>query len=87
MNYSWIDLAGNLGVLLMILAYLLLQLGKLPSSAVSYSLMNALGAALVIISLVFNFNLSAFLMEAFWLLISLLGLIRIFVVKLSAARN
>jgi hypothetical protein len=86
-NYSWIDLAGSLGVLLMILAYLFLQLGKLPSSALSYSLMNALGASLVMISLIFNFNLSAFLMEAFWLLISLLGMIRIFVVKLSAARN
>ncbi len=76
MTYTWFDLLGNLGVLLMVVAYLLLQVGKLPSSAISYSLLNAVGATLVIGSLCFNFNLSAFLMEAFWLLISLLGLVR-----------
>ncbi|MDQ2920996.1 MAG: hypothetical protein M3R52_05210 [Acidobacteriota bacterium] len=74
MNYSWFDLVGNIGVLLMVIAYLLLQLEKLSSSAVSYLLLNAVGAVMVIISLKFRFNLSAFLMEAFWLLISLYGL-------------
>lgn len=74
MDYSWFDLVGNVGVLLMVVAYLLLQLEKMSSSAVSYLLLNAVGAVLVIISLMFRFNLSAFLMEAFWLLISLYGL-------------
>ena len=74
MDYSWFDLIGNIGVLLMVVAYLLLQLEKLSSSAISYLLLNALGAILVMISLAFRFNLSAFLMEAFWLLISLYGL-------------
>ena len=76
MDYSWFDLIGNVGVLLMVVAYLLLQLEKLSSLAVSYLLLNAVGATLVIISLKFRFNLSAFLMEAFWLLISLYGLTR-----------
>jgi hypothetical protein len=74
LDYSWFDLVGNVGVLLMVIAYLLLQLEKMSSSALSYLLLNAVGAVLVIISLVFRFNLSAFLMEAFWLLISLYGL-------------
>jgi len=73
-DYSWFDLVGNLGVLLMVIAYLLLQLEKLSSSALSYLLLNAVGAMMVMISLMFRFNLSAFLMEAFWLLISLYGL-------------
>ncbi len=73
-SYSWFDLAGNIGVILMVIAYLLLQLDKLSSSAVSYSLLNAVGALLVILSLIYHFNLSAFLMEVFWLLISLYGL-------------
>ncbi len=76
MDYSWFDLVGNIGVLLMVVAYLLLQLEKLSSSALSYLLLNAVGALLVIISLKFRFNLSAFLMEAFWLLISLFGLMK-----------
>jgi predicted membrane protein len=74
LNYSWYDLAGNIGVVMMVIAYLLLQLEKLSSSAVSYLLLNAVGALLVILSLIFHFNLSAFLMEVFWLLISLYGL-------------
>ncbi len=74
MNLSWFDLAGFVGVVLIVIAYLLLQLNKLPSSAPSYSLLNAVGALLVMISLLFDFNLSAFLMEVFWLLISLYGL-------------
>ena len=76
MDYSWFDLIGNTGVLLMVVAYLLLQLEKLSGSAVSYLLLNALGTILVMISLTFRFNLSAFLMEAFWLLISLYGLMK-----------
>src|SRR5882762_9483065 len=74
LDYNWFDLIGNIGVLLMVVAYLLLQLEKLSSSALSYLLLNTVGAILVIISLMFRFNLSAFLMEAFWLLISLYGL-------------
>lgn len=74
MDYSWFDLVGNVGVLLMVIAYLLLQLEKLSGSAQSYLLLNAVGAVMVMISLMFRFNLSAFLMEAFWLLISLYGL-------------
>jgi hypothetical protein len=74
LDYNWFDLVGNIGVLLMVVAYLLLQLEKLSSSAVSYLLLNAVGAILVMVSLMFRFNLSAFFMEAFWLLISLYGL-------------
>jgi hypothetical protein len=74
LTYSWFDLVGNIGVLMMVIAYLLLQLEKLSSSATSYLLLNALGAVMVIVSLMYRFNLSAFFMEAFWLLISLYGL-------------
>jgi len=84
LDYSWFDLVGNIGVLLMVVAYLLLQLEKLSSSAVSYLLLNAAGAVLVIISLRFRFNFSAFLMEAFWLLISLYGLTKTLLSKRSS---
>ncbi len=60
----------------MVIAYLLLQLEKISSTAVSYLSLNIIGALMVIISLTLRFNLSAFLMEAFWLLISLYGLAR-----------
>ena len=76
MNFHLFDLAGFIGVLLIVVAYLLLQLDKLPSSSPRYSLLNAGGALLIIVSLIFAFNLSAFIVEAFWFLISLLGLWR-----------
>lgn len=81
MKYTWHDFAGNVGVALILSAYLLLQIGKLRSTDLSYSLMNGAGASLVIVSLVFDFNLSAFVIEAFWVMISLIGIIRYFTVK------
>lgn len=76
LNLSWFDFAGFLGVVVIVAAYLLLQLNRLPSTAPAYSLLNAVGAFLVMLSLLFDFNLAAFLMEAFWFLISLFGLLR-----------
>jgi hypothetical protein len=73
---AWYDLAGSFGVGLIIAAFLLLQLERLSSNSLAYLLANALGAGLILVSLFFEFNLSAFLMEAFWLVISLLGLAR-----------
>jgi hypothetical protein len=52
----------------------LLQLNKLSSNQHSDSLLNGLGATFIMISLVFDFNLSAFVIESFWLLISLVGI-------------
>jgi len=70
------DLAGTAGVILIVGAYLLLQLERVASNAFSYLIANALGATLILVSLFVEFNLSAFLMEFFWLAISLLGLLR-----------
>jgi predicted membrane protein len=74
MNFDLFDLAGFTGVLLIVIAYLLLQLEKLSSSSVSFSLLNAGGSLLIMLSLIFKFNASAFLIEVFWFLISLIGL-------------
>ena len=81
MNYSLLDLIGNIGVVVLMIAYLMLQLNKLSSSGLAYSLANAIGASLIIISLRVDFNLSAFIMEVFWVLVSLLGIYRYFRLK------
>jgi hypothetical protein len=73
---TWHDLAGSAGVILIVGAYLMLQLEHVGSTELSYLLANTLGAALILVSLFVEFNLSAFLMELFWLAISLLGLFR-----------
>ena len=76
MNYQWHDILGNIGVASIIITYLLLQMERIESSSYKYSVLNALGALFVIISLMYEFNMSAFIMEGFWVLISLLGIIR-----------
>ena len=76
MQYAWYDFAGNIGVALMVLGYLLLQAEKIRSSDLTYSLMNGIGAMLVVVSLLYRFNLSACLVEGFWFLISVYGLIK-----------
>ena len=78
MNYGPLDFVGNIGVVVLVITYLMLQLNKLSSSGLAYSLLNAIGASLIVISLLVNFNLSAFIMEVFWVLISLVGIYRYF---------
>ena len=78
MNYGLLDFVGNVGVVVLMITYLMLQLNKLSSDGLAYSLLNAIGASLIVVSLLFNFNLSAFLMEVFWVLISLVGIYRYF---------
>ncbi len=75
MTYAWYDFMGNLGVFFILASYLLLQMGRLESKSFIYSLNNAIGALLILVSLYFEFNLSAFIVEFFWLLISLYGLL------------
>ena len=50
-------------------------MGKIDSTRPLYSLLNALAALLIGVSLLFAFNMSAFLVEAFWFVISLYGII------------
>lgn len=73
MSIGWHDVVGTIGVLILLATYLALQLNRLNSSALSYSVWNGIGAALILVSLTQAFNLSAFLIESSWLLISLVG--------------
>lgn len=76
MSYAWHDFVGNIGVALILVAYLFLTLEKLDPKSVLYSILNGLGAILILVSLYFAFNLSSFIIEIAWLLISLIGLIQ-----------
>ena len=75
-SIHWYDWAGLIGVALTLLAYFLLQAGRARGDGLPYQWMNALGAAGVLLSLVFAFNLSAFIMEFLWLVISIFGIVR-----------
>lgn len=81
MSYGPLDFVGNIGVVVLMVAYLMLQLNKLSSAGLAYSVLNAIGASLIIMSLLYDFNFSALLMEVFWVLISFVGIYRYFRLK------
>jgi len=71
------DLAGVAGVVMILAAYAGATSGKLdPRRAVALTL-NLIGAGLILLSLAYDFNLSAVLMESAWALVALVGLGRL----------
>lgn len=74
MAFSPYDILGTLGVAVIILAYILLQTERLRSEQLAYSLLNAVGATFILISLWYSFNFPSFVVEFFWLAISLFGI-------------
>ena len=70
------DIIGTIGTLLIVLAYFLLQLEKIASSSLAYSIINLVGSLLLLYSLYFNWNTPSVLIEVFWLSISTMGLVK-----------
>ena len=70
------DAAGVAGVVMILVAYAGATSGKLDPKRPKALLLNLIGAGLILLSLVYDFNLSAFLMEAAWAAVALFGLIR-----------
>ncbi|MEZ4653033.1 MAG: hypothetical protein R3E12_05345 [Candidatus Eisenbacteria bacterium] len=85
MDYQWHDVLGTIGVGCIVGAYFLLQIGSLRPQQLRYSMLNAMGAALILVSLAYSFNASAALVEGFWLLISLYGVLLAVGRKVAAA--
>ena len=81
MEYAFHNVVGNVGVVLIVGTYFLVQIGRMSAVQLPYITLNGLGALLILYSLWFDFNLSAFLIEVIWLLISALGLARHFLEK------
>lgn len=76
MTSAWYNILGTAGVATIVITYILLQTERLRSDSLYYSLLNAVGAVLILISLYFDFNFPSFVVEFFWLLISLFGIVK-----------
>ena len=72
------DMIGFTGVALLIVTYALLQLEKIDPKGFWYSFNNLLVAILVTVSLVYTPNLASIVIEVFWFLISLYGVVMFF---------
>ncbi len=71
-NFS--NIVGVTGTIILILAYMLLQAEKLKSNDWTYLYMNLFAAIFITFSLIFHFNLASFIIEIFWISISIYGL-------------
>ncbi len=69
--YQWL---GFVGMAFVVFAYLLLQTNKYTIHSLQYQLLNLVGAILLLISLCVHFNLGSFIIEIFWILITLYGI-------------
>ncbi|MEM7477608.1 MAG: hypothetical protein AAF483_21685 [Planctomycetota bacterium] len=67
------NLVGAIGVVVLLGTYLLLQVNKLDARSLAYSMLNALGSGLILVSLTYDFNLPSVLIESSWLVISVIG--------------
>lgn len=68
--------AGLAGVVFYIAAYGALQVGLIRGSSVTYTVMNLIAAGLVLVSLSEAFNLSSALIQVAWIVLSIVGLVR-----------
>lgn len=76
MNIAWYDWIGILGTLMVLAAYFLLQAGRLSGTGLVYQLLNLFGAGGVLMTLLGTFNVSVFVLELTWVLISGYGIVR-----------
>jgi hypothetical protein len=82
-----LEMAGLLGVILYVGAYAALQSGLLRSNGYAYAAANLLAAALVLLSLTSDFNLSAAISQIIWIVLSVVGLARMAVLERRARLN
>jgi hypothetical protein len=72
------DILGLLGSITIALTYFANLQGAVKTEGAFYSLLNLAGASLILLSLYWAWNLPAAVMEGFWALISVYGLMRSF---------
>ena len=87
MDLSLTDLIGIFGVTLIVIAYILLQVEKMDAKDLSFSILNSIGALMILLSLLYDWNLASFLMEFIWLMISLYGVLKYFKSRKIAAED
>lgn len=72
------DAIGLVGVALLIVTYAMLQLDKIDPKGFWYSFNNMLVAILVSISLIYTPNIASWVIEIFWFIISVFGIVMYF---------
>lgn len=70
------DIMGNVGVLCILGSYLAAQTDRMNPRSNPFLVVNGVGSALVLYSLLYSYNQSAFVIQCSWIAISVVGLVR-----------
>jgi len=81
------DLAGFLGTLCYLGSYTALQLGVIRGNGYVYATLNLFAASLVLLGLAAQFNLSVALLQICWIAVSVIGILRIFMLTRAVRFN
>lgn len=74
MSFDLSDVAGIIGATIVIVAYFGTQQRWFSADDWPFPLTNLVGAGFIVVSLISHWNLASFVIEVFWILISLYGL-------------
>ncbi len=77
MAMTFPNIIGLVGVILILIAYFLIQTGRLTSDHLAFPMLNLIGASLHLYSLLYAWNIASFFIEIFWVGISIYGVWRI----------
>lgn len=77
-DFSFSDVLGLIGSLLICSAYLAVSLGRINAERLPYQLINISGAVLLLISLYYRPNLGAIMIEVLWITIAVIAIARIY---------
>jgi len=64
-----------IGMACVVFAYFAVERDWLDNKNIKFYVINLIGAILLLISLLINFNLGSFVIEIFWITISMMGII------------
>ena len=79
MTYDILNSIGVFGAVLYLVSYFLLQTGFIGGNSNTYTLMNLAAASCVAISLTVAFNAASMIVQVSWIVISIYGLARMYV--------
>jgi hypothetical protein len=75
------DSIGGAGVVITLIAYLGISTGKISSNSLKYQGLNCIAGLMLLFSLYFHWNTPTVIMESLWVLISVIGILRIIMLK------
>lgn len=81
MSHIFFEMAnpvGIFGVIIILIAYFYLSIGKWAATSFLYQFLNFIGAWLILFSLFYHWNLASVIIEIAWIIISMIGFYKIY---------